>query len=84
MALAVNRPVDTQQRIRDLVMQMHNDAEQERLLEETRQCVRQFEQVYNLPSTQVHQAIDAGVLEETHEVSCWIFLFNILQRVDQA
>jgi hypothetical protein len=84
MALAVIRPVDTQQRIRDLIQQLHNNAEQERLLEETRQCVRHFEQVYNMPSTQVHQAIDAGDLEETLEVSRWILLFNILQRVDQA
>jgi hypothetical protein len=81
MALAEIRPVHTQQRIHDLVLQWHSGAEQERLLEETRQCVRYYERAYNLSSDRIHEAIDAGELVENLDVSHWIFLCNILRRV---
>jgi hypothetical protein len=83
MALAVIRPVEAQQRIHDLLMQLHDSAEQQRLLEETRLCVMHYERAYNLSSDQIHRAIDAGDLVETMDVSHWILLYNLLQRVDE-
>jgi hypothetical protein len=84
MALAVIRPIDTQQRIHHLLMQWQNGTEQDRLLEEARQCVMHYERVYKLPSEHIHQAIDAGDLEETLDVSHWILLYNLLQRAGQT
>jgi hypothetical protein len=82
MALAEIRPVDTQQRIRDLLLQLGNVDEQTRMLEETRECVKQYERIYNVPSEDIHRAIDAGELVETLDVCRWIFLYNLLSRVE--
>ena len=82
MALAVIRSVDMQQRIRDLLLQLDNVDEQTRLLEETRECVKQYERIYNVPSEDIHRAIDAGELVETLDVCRWIFLHNLLSRVE--
>ena len=82
MALAEIRPLDTQQRIRNLLLQLDNVDEQTRMLEETRERVKQYERVYNLPSEDIHRAIDAGELVETLDVCRWIFLHNLLRRVE--
>lgn len=84
MALAVIRPVDTQQRIHEMLMQLQNGSEQERLLDETRRCVMHYERTYNLPSDQIHEAIDAGSLVETADVARWIIMYNLLQRVGEG
>jgi hypothetical protein len=84
MALVVIRTPNTQHRIHDLLMQLHNDVEQQRLLDEARQCVFQLESKYKLSSDRIHEAIDAGDLVETLEVSHWILLYNLLQRVNQT
>ncbi len=38
------------------------------------------ERHYNLPSDQIHAAIDAGTLEETAEVCNWIIDHDLLER----
>jgi hypothetical protein len=84
MALAVIRPQTTQQRVHALLMQLHSGVGQERLIDEARECVQRYERVYHVQSECIHQAIDAGDLVETQDVSEWILLYNLLKRVDRA
>ena len=43
-----------------------------------------YERVYNMPSERIHEAIDAGDLVETSDVSRWIIMHNLLRRVGEA
>jgi hypothetical protein len=84
MALAVIRPVDLQQRMRDLFAQLDNEQAQVRLIDETRQRVKHYEDLYGIASQNIHRAIDAGELAETLEVCQWIFDYNLLRRVERG
>jgi len=48
--------------------------------EELEQQVREFEKRFGMKSYEVHDAIRAGKIEETHEVCRWIIYSEILQR----
>jgi hypothetical protein len=39
---------------------------------------------YGLPSAEVHQAIDDGRIEETHQVCKWLIDIDLLERIEHA
>jgi hypothetical protein len=56
----------------------------ERYLESVRELEAQvlaYEQQFGIPSSDVHEAIDDGRLQETEDVCDWILDFEMLERV---
>ena len=48
-----------------------------------RNQIRKFEAIYSIPSSQIETAIQSGTIKETDEIVRWIFLRNILNRVQK-
>ena len=76
-------PTDIEQLIERLLEQRDNVQEQECMLAELRESVRQYEERYGMPSACIHDAIDAGELVEDQDVGHWMFNFDLLQRVEK-
>jgi len=82
MNLDVVRPIETEERMRELLAK-RNDAEgQARFLEELRRTVTAYEIHYDMPSERIHEAIESGELVEDREVGHWIFQYKLLRRVE--
>ncbi len=83
MALTEPTSAKIEAQIAALTAQL-NDAElQQRYREETRRNVARCERKFGIPSERIHEAIDAGTLEETLEVVEWIFDYNLLCRAGE-
>lgn len=82
MAMTKATTTETEARIEQLLAQREDAAAQERMREETRRSVQQFEAKYGISSEQIHQAIDDGSLIETFEVCRWIIEYNLLARAE--
>jgi hypothetical protein len=71
-----------EQLIEKLLEQRHNVQEQERMLAELRESVRQYEERYGMSSECIHTAIDGGELTEDLDVCDWIFQYELLRRAE--
>lgn len=55
-----------------------------RSIERLRAEIRNYERKYEIPSSEIHDRIDNGKLEETADVSNWIFAVNKLARAEST
>ena len=74
--------VESQQRIDELLRQRDDVDIQARLVEELRRAVGEYEARYGIPSARIHEAIDAGEIEEDRDVAHWLFQYSLLCRVE--
>lgn len=83
MALTVQSPTATEaeRRTAELLAQLDDDSFQDALLADLLQRVEAFEQQYGMPSDSVNQAIDMGLLVESHEVCQWLLDYKMLLRL---
>lgn len=85
MALTIKNPEAAAHRMTSSISrQVHDAAAHERAREILSARVRQCEVRYDLPSSEIHRAIDAGELEETYEVCRWIMDYQLLVRAGEA
>jgi hypothetical protein len=68
----------------EIARQLHDEAAQERALAEIRLRVREYENRYGLRSDELHQAIESGRLEESHDVCRWMMDYHVLIRAGDA
>jgi hypothetical protein len=66
-------------------------AQQRRILQDHYEVLRALrtriaenEVRYGIPASDVHQAIDDGRLEETHDVCKWLIDIDLLERLERA
>lgn len=83
MALTDRRSAKIEAKIAALMAQRDDAELQQRFREETRRNVERCERKFGIPSERIHEAIDAGTLEETLEVVDWIFDYNLLCRAGE-
>jgi len=85
MALALKKSTTSAHRLTAEIMRQRNDpTEQERTAEKLRSRVRACEVKFNIRSSDIHRAIDAGDLVETAEVCRWIMDYDMLVRAGKA
>ena len=82
MALAILRTSETAQQIAEHLAGRYDSESQTRKLEELRQIVASNEARFGVPSEDIHEAIEAGLLDEDREVGDWIFHYSLLCRVE--
>jgi hypothetical protein len=61
------------------ILQDHYDV-----LRELRARIAEYERQHGFASADVHQAIDDGRLEETHDVCTWLIDIDLLERIEHA
>jgi hypothetical protein len=84
MSLTASRQAEIEHRVSELLAQQYDHQAQSQLLEEMRQRVKEYEARYGIPSSRIHEAIEAGELDEDRDVGHWIFAYNLLCRVEEA
>lgn len=82
MALAIYRTPEAEQQIADHLAGRYDAERQERKREELRQIVASYEARFGLSSADIHEAIEAGELDEDRDVGDWIFQYSLLCRVE--
>jgi hypothetical protein len=83
MALIIQSPTTTEaeRRAAKLLEQLDDDEFQDAFFADLEQRVASFEQQYGLRSEDVGQAINAGVLVESHDVCQWLLDYKLLLRL---
>ncbi len=85
MALEVRQPDTSVERLAsEITRKFHDPLEHERTFAIISARVRLYEHKFQLRSSDVHRAIDAGELTETSEVCRWIMDYNVLVRAGKA
>jgi hypothetical protein len=82
MSLTSPRRIDAEQRLKELLEQFNDLQDTDKTLSELRESVKQYEERYGMASERIHEAIDAGELEEDLDVVHWIFRYELLCRVE--
>ncbi len=81
MAFVKPRKADADQIVADLLAQRPKVADNAEALKELRELLKQYEDRYNLPSNQLHAALETGELAETLDVCDWLIHYSIFLRV---
>jgi hypothetical protein len=84
MALAVPTAGNASERVAAILIQLLDEAAQARTIDHIRARVTEFERQYNVASQDLHAAIDAGKLEESHDVCEWLIDYELLLRAGEA
>lgn len=82
MALEISNPSETAQQIAEYRAGRYDNERHARKREELRQIVASYEARFGMPSERLHEAIEAGLLDEDRDVGDWIFHYNLLCRVE--
>jgi hypothetical protein len=82
MALAIFKTPEAAQQTADQLAGRYDVEGQARKHEELRRIIASYELRYGVSSENLHDAIEAGLLDENQEVGDWIFQYSLLCRVE--